>query len=49
MTQNVDVAVVSEQFEECMVGAVPVVENFFHHVFPSIEFEPDRAFVGFGA
>jgi hypothetical protein len=39
VSKNVDVVIVGAQFEECIVRAVPLIDDLLHNVFTPIEFE----------
>src|SRR5687768_789420 len=39
VSKNVDVSIVSAQFEECVVRPVPLIDDLLHHVFTPVKFE----------
>jgi hypothetical protein len=46
MTENVKVAVICPELEECVFWAVPLIDDFLNHVFVIVQLKAERSLVG---
>jgi len=49
MTENVEVAVVGPKLEECVFWAVPLIDDFLHHMFVFVQLKAKWSLVALAA